>query len=110
MRDIEDYVNTNFQENARDAVVETIFKSKKLEEVLSTVEGKAIASDIFETITSNVGRIVQITMDGQFDEKSGEVGAAAAEIAILYRHLKHWATLLSNGRNHIEQINKRSIK
>lgn len=100
---IQDYVNNNFPENHRDTVVETILKANALGRVLESVEGMAITDDIFSTISGNVGRIVQIAMEGKFSEKMEEVRTAADEIAFLTRHIYKWAGVIKAGAEHLER-------
>jgi len=107
LRDIEEYVNVTFKEDSRDIVVEQIMKALKLEEEMEGA--KVITADVVDSISENMATILQIAMQGEFEKKQGDVRMAAEEIAFLYKRLRRWATLIMEGRHHMDKINKRSL-
>jgi len=102
--DLQDYVN-RFTEHQRDNVLKQIVESELLEEVLATTKGKLILNSIVDDITNNVGNIVAISLSGDKD-KFNKIEEAAHVIAISYRAMERWATMLVKGNEHKEKIKR----
>lgn len=105
-RDIEEYVTKNFTADVRDDVVEVIFKSAKLAEMLESVEGKAITDGVISGMHNNIKGILKIVASGKTRDKIDDVIKLGDEVTYLYKILQGWAGVLKEGRFHYGEMQK----
>ena len=101
---LQDYIN-NFTEHQRDNVLKQIVESELLEQVLSTSQGMVLLNGLVDDITNSVGLIVALSM-GDDKDKLNKILNAAQIMAISYRAMMKWATMLTKGDEHKENIKK----
>ena len=101
---LQDYVN-NFSEHQRDNVLKQIIESELLEQVLLTSHGKVLLNSIVDDITNGVGNLVAISLSADKD-KSDKIENIARNIAVSYKAMEKWATMLAQGDSHKKEIKK----
>ena len=99
---LQDYVN-NFSEHQRDNVLKQIVESELLEQVLSTTQGKVLLNSVVDDITNSVGNMVALSLSGDKDRLI-KIENVAQIIAISYRTMVKWATMLAKGDEHKDKI------
>lgn len=104
--DIQKYVVSNFHEEYHQAVLNQIFKSKKLIELFNTAEGQAIFSDAIDGLVKSLQNLVKAVAVGEEDNR---IKTASMEVAFYQTQIRRWAAVLMDGDKHLNAI-KENVK
>jgi hypothetical protein len=101
---LEEYINTFYEGEARDAVVTQVMKSRVVKQAMDTPQGKALLNNVIDRIRDKLMSIVGSCAEKSKEKQTESVRNDAAEIHIMFNLIKDWAQIIVDGEKHEEQI------
>ncbi len=94
-------------ERIRDDVLESVLKTKMMQQALDTTEGRAILMECANGITEKILGILSAVRDKKDDEKARKIMEYATEINIMREFMVRCANIISQGEQHVKTMNER---